>query len=103
MKLVEKRKVSSKRRIDFLRLSIVFLSFVGVLYIFSAVFIENMNTNLTIEIQKTQSQIAEVEVANQALESDIQNLTKKSRVETMANDAGLSYSKDNVISVMVGD
>ena len=103
MKLVEKRKVSSKRQIDFLRLSIVFLSFVGVLYIFSAVFIENMNTNLTIEIQKTQSQIAEVEVANQALESDIQNLTKKSRVETMANDAGLSYSKDNVISVMVGD
>ena len=103
MKLVEKRKVSSKRRIDFLRVSIVFLTLIGILYIFSAVFIENMNTNLTIEIQKTQGLIQNVEVANQSLESDIQSLTKKSRVETMANDAGLSYSKDNVVSVMVGD
>ena len=94
-KYIKKRK----RRAKFLTKCSFIFSIALISLLFSSVVLGSINTNLTVEIQKTQNEIDNLKVENSQLSIDIQTLQNKDRVYTIANEAGMSQSQDNVVSV----
>jgi cell division protein FtsL len=103
MATIRKKTKKRNKRINFLGLSVLVLAFVVVLSIFSTIFLGNINTQLTMQIQDINNEIASAEVNNEALNADIQGLTNKNRVMSVAADAGMTINQDNIIAVTIGD
>lgn len=96
MAKVIKRK---KRKAKYLTKCTFILSVALMLQLFSSVVLGAKNTNLTIDIQRTQNEIEQLKMENSQLSISIQTLQNKDRVYTIANEAGMSQSQDNVVSV----
>jgi cell division protein FtsL len=103
MATIRKKTKKRNKRINFLGLSVLVLASVVVLSIFSTIFLGNINTQLTMQIQDINNEIASAEVNNEALNADIQSLTNKNRVMSVAADAGMTINQDNIIAVTIGD
>ena len=98
-----RKKTKKRRRLNFFGLSVIMLTFAIIISIVSTIFVGNMNTRLTMQIQDVNNEIATAQVDNEALKADIQTLTNKNRVMSVASNAGLSINQDNIIAVTIGD
>ncbi|MDD5791108.1 MAG: hypothetical protein PUD22_00790 [Erysipelotrichaceae bacterium] len=65
----------------------------------SSLFINTINTSLTMKIQNTTDEINRLKNENYSLNVEIQGLQNKERVFVIAESAGLNQNQDNVISV----
>lgn len=96
-KYIHKNK--KRRKARFLTKCSLVFSIALMSLLFSSVVLGSMNTRLTINIQKTQNEIQTLKAENSQLSINIQTLQNKDRVYTIANEAGMSQSQDNVVSV----
>ncbi|MDI9519057.1 MAG: hypothetical protein WBH68_03325 [Erysipelotrichaceae bacterium] len=100
MAKIVKRK---KRRVRFQSLTLVFFIFSGFLYLLSSLFLRSYNNSLSLKKQTILSEIAALELENEAIEVVIQNLSTRDRVETIANDNGLTLNQNNIITITSGE
>ena len=100
MAKIVKRK---KRRVRFQSFTLVFFIFSGFLYLLSSLFLRSYNNSLSLKKQTILSEIAALELENEAIEVVIQNLSTRDRVETIANDNGLTLNQNNIITITNGE
>ncbi|HCY07210.1 MAG TPA: hypothetical protein DHS57_08220 [Erysipelotrichaceae bacterium] len=100
MAKIVKRK---KRRVRFQSFTLVFFIFSGFLYLLSSLFLRSYNNSLSLKKQTILSEIAALELENEAIEVVIQNLSTRDRVETIANDNGLTLNQNNIITITSGE
>ena len=65
----------------------------------SALFLRSYNNSLSTQKQAIDSQIATLQTSNDAVKVEIQTLSTRDRVETIASDNGLSLNQNNIITV----
>lgn len=99
-KIVKKRK---KRSIKLQVFSIFMLSLSCVCYIGTSLFVRSYNNSLSTQKQQLESQIAALEVENDAIKVTIQNLSTRDRVVSIANDAGLTMNQSNIVTITEGE
>ncbi|MDO5440177.1 MAG: hypothetical protein Q4F12_01425 [Erysipelotrichaceae bacterium] len=97
-KLVKRKR----RRLSFFSKCSIVLTTSLMMWLFVSIFVGSINTSLTIDIQKMNTEVASLKAQNQQLSIDIQTLQNKDRIYTMAADAGLEQNQDNIISVNQG-
>jgi len=103
MATIRKKSKKKRRRLNFLGISVLSLTIAIILNIFCTIFVGNINTQLTMQIQDVNNEIVAEGVNNEALKADIQELTNKNRVMSVATDAGMTINQDNIIAVTIGD
>lgn len=91
--------VRKRRRPSFASKGAILFSISLILWLFISVFVGSVNTNLTIDIQKMNTEVASLKSENQKLNIEIQTLQNKDRIYTIAKDAGLNQNQDNVVSI----
>ena len=94
---------TKKRRMRFQSFTIVFLFVSGFLYLLSSLFLRSYNNSLSLKKQTILSEIAALEIENEAIEVLIQSLSTRDRVETIANDNGLTLDQNNIITITNGE
>ncbi len=94
---------TKKRRMRFQSFTIVFLFVSGFLYLLSSLFLRSYNNSLSLKKQTILSEIAALEIENEAIEVVIQSLSTRDRVETIANDNGLTLDQNNIITITNGE
>lgn len=99
-KIVRKRK---KRNIKLQVFSLFMLSLSSVLYLGTSLFVRSYNNSLSTQKQQLESQIAALEVENDAIKVTIQNLSTRDRVVSIANDAGLTMNQSNIVTITEGE
>ncbi len=65
----------------------------------TSLFVGTYNTNLTMEIQNMNNQIASLKSDNEKITIEISSLENKERIYTVASDAGLDQNQENIISI----
>ena len=98
--IVKKRK---KRSIKLQVFSIFMLSLSCVCYLGTSLFVRSYNNSLSTQKQQLESQIAALEVENDAIKVTIQNLSTRDRVVSIANDAGLTMNQSNIVTITEGE
>lgn len=68
-------------------------------WLFSSIFLRAYNVQLSIAVQKTQSNIVRLNQNNEVLSVEIQHLSSKDRVMAIAQEAGLSAIQENITIV----
>ena len=94
---------TKKRRMRFQSFTIVFLFVSGFLYLLSSLFLRSYNNSLSLKKQTILSEIAALEIEIEAIEVLIQSLSTRDRVETIANDNGLTLDQNNIITITNGE
>jgi len=95
-KIVKRKK---KRKIRLVSFSLSLFMFSAVCYLASALFLRSYNNSLSTQKQAIDSQIATLQTSNDAVKVEIQTLSTRDRVETIASDNGLSLNQNNIITV----
>ncbi|MCI5773874.1 MAG: hypothetical protein MR210_04860 [Erysipelotrichaceae bacterium] len=99
-KIVRKRK---KRSIKLQVFSLFMLSLSCIAYLLTSLFLRSYNNSLSTQKQQLESQIAALEVENDAIKVTIQNLSTRDRVVSIANDAGLTMNQSNIVTITEGE
>lgn len=94
-----KFKRKQKRKLKFESIALLLLFFALMSELLCAVFIKTRNTNLTMQIQDLNSEIAAMKAENSSLSIEIQTLENKERVYVIAQNAGLDQNQDNIVSI----
>ncbi len=92
-----------KRKMRFQSFTMVFFSMAVLVNLLSSLFLRSYNNSLSLKKQTILSQIASIEVENEAIAISIQNLSTRDRVITIANDNGLTLDQSNIITITNGE
>lgn len=76
-----------------------FISITGIMYLCSSLFLRSYNNSLSLRIQSVKSQIKAIEVENEVLSLRILEKTKRERVVAIAEDFGLNYDSENIVTI----
>lgn len=88
-----------KRRLKKSAFVILLFSFSFGLFLFKSLYLGSLNTRYTIDIQKTENEIAEIQDSNKQLLNSINDLTNKDRIYSIAQEGGLTINQDNIVSI----
>ena len=94
--------IRKKRVLRIERVAVLMLAFACVLSLASSLFLRSYNNSLSMQVQKMESQIAALEMENEAAQVAIQNLSTKDRVLSMATEEGLTMNSVNVVTIAGG-
>ncbi len=81
------------------KFAVLFFTVAIVLATATSLFVGTYNTNLTMEIQNMNNQIASLKSDNEKITIEISSLENKERIYTVASDAGLDQNQENIISI----
>ncbi|MBR2825598.1 MAG: hypothetical protein IKE51_04980 [Solobacterium sp.] len=96
MKTTRKRKPKRFKLVTFTRTLFVFSVF---LYLVSSLFLRTINNSLSTEVQDLQNQIAQIEQENEFIEIEIAQLSRRDRVDNIADENGLRMEEDNIVTI----
>lgn len=99
-KIVKRKKVKRLRLQNF---TVVLFLFAAICSLSSRLFLRSYNNSLSVEKQKIDSEIASIQTANEAYVVDIQSLSSRDRIESIASDAGLDNNSSNIVTVAIGE
>jgi len=91
--------VKKKRRKSIIDKGPILMTIALLLWTFVSIFIGSENTQITIDIQNMNNELASLKTENQKINIEIQSLQNKDRIYTIAKDAGLNQNQDNVVSI----
>lgn len=80
----------------------VFLSSI-ILYVGFSLFLGTYNNSLSSEKQKIENDIAELQVQNDAVAVEVNSLSNRERVNSIASDNGLSLDQENIVTITKND
>lgn len=69
----------------------------------SSLFLRTYNVSLSKEKQDTQKRIQTVMVENDAIKVQVQNLSSADKVMAVANENGMTFNQDNIVTVNSGE
>lgn len=98
------RHVKTKKQNRFLEkfsrtiLVLAVISFLG-----SSIFLRTYNVHLSVQIQDTQNRMVQLRQGNEVLSRQIQELSSKERVMSIANQNGMNNNQDNIVLVQSGE
>lgn len=72
-------------------------------YILSSIFLRTYNVQLSINIQDIKREMASLDQENSVLSTDIQGLSSKERVMSIALEDGIISNQNNVVLVNSGE
>lgn len=96
MAKIRKRKRKTNKLEKF---AVLFFTIAIIVATATSLFVGTYNTNLTMEIQNMNNQIASLKSDNEKITIEISSLENKERVYTVASDAGLDQNQENIISI----
>ena len=96
------RLVTTRRKPKLLAWSGLFFALSLVMYLATAFFLRSYNIALSVEVQQTSHQVAQLNDANKALAKEVQTLSDFNRVMAIAKAAGLTINNDNVVQLSKG-
>lgn len=100
IKHIKKRK---KQRLNLSNLSRFVFVLGVVFYLLSAIFLRTYNVHLAVEKQDIQSQIAQLTRDNENLVAEIQTLSSKERVMSIALENGMTVNQNNIVLINSGE
>ena len=95
-KVVRKNK---PKKFKLVRFSYILFGFSVLLYLVSALFLRTINNSLSSEVQELQNKIAQIEQENEFKEIEIAQLSRRDRVDNIADENGLRMDEDNIITI----
>lgn len=100
MAKIIKRK---KRRFNLKNFTALVFMFAVLCSLASSLFLRSYNNSLSVQIQRVGVQVASIEEENASYRVQIQTLSSRDRVTSIAEDSGLEMNQDNITTVMVGE
>ncbi|MCH4207958.1 MAG: hypothetical protein LKF50_06640 [Solobacterium sp.] len=97
------KKTKKRKKIRLINFAVSFFLFSAVSYLSSALFLRTYNNSLSTQKQSIDSKIADLETQNDAVKVEIQTLSTRDRVDTIASDNGLSLDQNNIITITTTD
>lgn len=91
--------VTKKRKIRYEGVIILLFIFSVTVNLFSALFINSINNNLTIQVQKKEASIKALISENETISVNIKELVNKDRVFAVAENNDMSIEQSNVIAI----
>lgn len=91
--------VTKKRKIRYEGVIILLFVFSVTVNLFSALFINSINNNLTIQVQKKEASIKALISENETISVNIKELVNKDRVFAVAENNDMSIEQSNVIAI----
>ena len=95
-RIVKKKK---RRRLNLLGIGTVLFTLAVLSWLATSLFVNTMNTALTMKIQQLNTELAQLKNENQTINIEIQNLENKDRVYALAQSANMERNLANVVSV----
>ncbi|MEG0076740.1 hypothetical protein [Anaerorhabdus sp.] len=99
-KIVKKKKVKKLRLQNF---TVVLFLFAGLASLGSSLFLRSYNNSLSVAKQKIDVEIASYQTENEAVKVEIQTLSSRDRIESIASDAGLESNSNNIVTIASGE
>lgn len=96
MKRTRKNKPKKFKLVQFTKVLFVFSVF---LFLVSSLFLRTINNSLSTEVQDLQNQIAQIEQENEFIEIEIAQLSRRDRVDNIADENGLRMDEDNIVTI----
>lgn len=94
------KKKTLKKKVHRWRAWVLTLFMISIaLQLTSAIILRSYQTNLSVQIQRTERKVAQLQVENESLNVDIQRLSNYNRIVTMASEHGYTAENQNVITV----
>ena len=87
------------KRIKYNRLLSLFTFLSFTLYLFTCLFLQSYNNDLSMQLQSIKGDIVTIQDTNNSLKINIQSLSSNNRVQDIAGEAGLSLNQNNIISI----
>ena len=87
------------KRIKYNRLLSLFTFLSFTLYLFTCLFLQSYNNDLSMQLQSIKGDIVTIQDTNNSLKINIQSLSSNNRVQHIAGEAGLSLNQNNIISI----
>ena len=98
------RKVKVKKQNRFLEtFSRTILALAIVSFLISSIFLRTYNVHLSVQIQDMQNRVIQLGRDNEVLSRQIQDLSSKDRVVSIAADNGLSNVQENIVLIQSGE
>ena len=69
------------------------------LYVLSSLFLRTYNNSLSTQAQEVSAKISTLQTQNDAMQVDINTLSKRDRVSQIASSDGMTNDSNNVISI----
>ena len=100
VKITKKKK---RRTFRLGRFTLVVFSICVGLYLAASLFLRSYNNSLSTRIQEIETQIAAIELQNDAVRVEISQLSSADRVDEIAANNGLTNNQDNVVTITESD
>ena len=99
-----KRKIK-KRKKEFRLMKVSFSMFLlaCISYLGSSLFLRSYNNSISTKQQEIAAQISSLQVQNDAVAVEVNTLNNRDRVNTIANDNGLSLDESNIVTITKTD
>ncbi|MBE6122799.1 MAG: hypothetical protein IJ130_03185 [Solobacterium sp.] len=94
-----KAKKKSRKTVKLVNFTAVFFLFACTCFLASALFLRSYNNSLSTQKQAIDAKIAEIQLANAAAKVEIQTLSTRERIDTIASDNGLTLNQNNIITI----
>lgn len=99
-KIVKKKKVKKIRLQNF---TVVLFLFATLSSLGSSLFLRSYNNSLSVEKQKIDVEISAIQTENEAVRVQIQTLSSRDRVVSIAADAGMGLDQGNIVTIANGE
>lgn len=93
------RKTKATKRVRVETLSIFVLLISSFLYVATSLFLRSYNNSLSTKTQEISAKISTLQTQNDAMQVDINTLSKRDRVNQIASGDGMTSDSNNVISI----
>ncbi|HAE15604.1 MAG: hypothetical protein IKF00_13100 [Solobacterium sp.] len=97
--MTKQAKKKNKKGVKLVNFTAVFFIISCTLFLASSLFLRSYNNALSTQKQAVEAKITEIQLANAAAKVEIQTLSTRERIDTIASDNGLKLHQDNIITI----
>ena len=105
MKKISNKKIrkttKAKRKIRFEAAATIIFMISSLFYVCSSLFLRSYNNSLSTKAQEISAEIVTLQTQNDAMQVDINTLSKRDRVNQIAEEDGMTSDSNNVISISI--
>ena len=97
--MTKQAKKKNKKGVKLVNFTAVFFIISCTLFLASSLFLRSYNNALSTQTQTVEAKITEIQLPNAAAKVEIQTLSTRERIDTIASDNGLKLHQDNIITI----
>ena len=101
--MAKKVKRNKRKTVKLQNFAVLLFGAAIVCYLASALFLRTYNNSLSTEVQAISAKITTLQVQNDAVAVEVNNLSSRDRVSTIAGDDGLQLDQTNIVTITKTD